>query len=279
MEKWLSVLGRVPPWGAFFLALGLSFLMALLDWVTGREVSVSFFYSLPTLWAAWTLGRSAVLAFSLFNAGLGWAVTLLTGQTYSQIWIPVWNSGMRFLFFLILGLLVVQVRSYLHDAQKLARTDPLTQILNRLAFQEAVEREIDRRERSGSPLVLMTFDLDDFKEVNDTRGHGTGDRVLEEVGRVLKVNLRPYDLPARLGGDEFAVLFPLTGLGQAYDLVVRVKTALEDAMQAKKWPVGFSFGAVEARTGDQFTTLLDRSDRLMYRVKHDGKNGILVQSS
>jgi len=205
-------------------------------------------------------------------------VTFLGVRTYSHTWILLWNSGMRLASLILVGLLVVRIRRSLLLEQSMARTDSLTEILNRRAFEEVVIKELDRMERSGVPVVLVTFDLDDFKAVNDAHGHGTGDRVLKEVGQVLRDSLRQHDVPARMGGDEFAVLLPMTNAGQAYDLMLRVKTSLEAAMKTKHWPVGFSFGAVEAKAGDQFATLLDRADLLMYRVKHDGKNGILVQN-
>jgi diguanylate cyclase (GGDEF)-like protein len=278
MQRWLGILGKLPSWAAISVVVFLSLVTGTADWASGYEISFAFFYFIPVFLAAWTLRLPWIVMIALLNAGLSLAAQVLSGQTYSHPWIFAWNSGMRLASFLLVGFLVTQIRTLLLQEQTLARTDVLTQLLNRRAFEEVVEKELDRMERSGIPVVLVTFDLDDFKTMNDTHGHGTGDRVLKEVGRVLGETHRQHDVSARLGGDEFALLLPMTGIGQTYDLVVRVKTSLEEAMKTKKWPVGFSFGAVEAKTGDQFATLLDRADRLMYRVKHDGKNGILIQN-
>jgi len=278
MRKWLTILEALSGPVAIALVLAVSTAVGAMDWWTGNEVSLSFFYLLPIFLAGWRLKTAAILIFALLNTAISLAAHALAGQNYSQGWIYYWNAAMRLGSYVLVGLLVTRVRRSLEREQTLARTDSLTDVLNRRAFEEVVAKEIDRMERGSGALVLATFDLDDFKAMNDTHGHGAGDRVLREVGRVLKENLRQHDISARLGGDEFALLLPMTTAGQAYDLCVRLKLSLEDAMKAKSWSIGFSFGAVEAKAGDQFATLLDRADRLMYRVKHDGKNGILVQN-
>src|SRR5439155_594241 len=94
------------------------------------------------------------------------------------------------------------------DLARISRAVPLTGCLNRRGFGERFQAELNGAERSGQPLSLLQIDLDNFKQINDTRGHAAGDELLIWVVRSLQETLRPTDWVGRLGGDEFAVLLP-----------------------------------------------------------------------
>jgi len=147
-----------------------------------------------------------------------------------------------------------------------ALTDPLTGLPNRRALEMAMEREAARVERGGAPFSLVLVDLDDFKRINDERGHPEGDRLLKEVGRYLVAHVRREDLVGRWGGEEFALLLPETNPLQAERLAERLREGL------KALGVTASFGVAGYR-GD-LLDLYQRADRALYRAKAGGKDRV-----
>ena len=119
----------------------------------------------------------------------------------------------------------------LERAKRLAALDALTGIANRRTFAEALRRELSRAERSGKPLSVILFDLDDFKAINDSFSHAAGDRALQLVARCAEGVTREGDLVARLGGDEFAVLLPETGERGAREIGERIRSRLAQASE------------------------------------------------
>ena len=111
-----------------------------------------------------------------------------------------------------------------------ALADPLTGLGNHRAFQEELDRQVDGAQRYGAPVALVLIDLDDFKSINDTKGHAFGDQALAQFGALVKRGLRKVDRSFRVGGDEFAILLPQTD-GEAAKIVIRrlLATALQPA--------------------------------------------------
>ena len=132
------------------------------------------------------------------------------GHPFSRALFFWFDATNVLLAFLVIAFLASRLRQSWDTLDSMARTDPLTGILNRKAFQDAVEAEINRQSRLQIPFALLHIDCDNFKGVNDTRGHKEGDKVLVSVAHTLTVNLRKSDIVARLGGDEFGVLLPTT---------------------------------------------------------------------
>ncbi len=167
-------------------------------------------------------------------------------------------------------------------------TDPLTGLSNRRRFYDTVELEVERSRRFGGRLGLLTVDIDNFKEVNDTRGHLQGDEVLREIARVLRESSREVDEPARLGGDEHFVVLPGTDLEGASLLAERVRgqiEALEIASVDGNGPpvrITASFGVAslsetadeQARVpaADAAQALVSAADAALYEAKRAGKN-------
>jgi diguanylate cyclase (GGDEF)-like protein len=147
-------------------------------------------------------------------------------------------------------------------AQQGALTDPLTGLPNRQAFEQRLDREWKRAQRYGRPLGLLLIDLDDFKRINDTRGHAEGDRVLEQVAERIGTSVRETDLAARLSGDEFVVLCP-----EANRLALE---RLARSLQGRLEEVGvrMSVGFTEREPADTSpSVLVKRADAAMYRDK------------
>jgi diguanylate cyclase (GGDEF)-like protein len=156
-----------------------------------------------------------------------------------------------------------------------ARRDPLTGVANTRAFMERSEIELARCRRNRCPITVSFVDIDNFKTINDTRGHVAGDRLLQLVAGNLKKNIRENDIVARMGGDEFMMLLPDTGEEAARRVIERVFSRLGAELKAEGFPVTFSAGVVTfSKTPENFEALVGRADNLMYDVKNSGKNGV-----
>ncbi len=167
----------------------------------------------------------------------------------------------------------------LHEAvQRQAVTDDLTGLYNHRRFQEAMVAETERARRFRQPLSLVMLDIDNFKAINDEHGHQQGDRVLAEVGRVLRESSREIDAPARYGGEELAVVLPQTDLEGAEQLAERVReqvAALEVPLLEGGGTVRVTASLGVAAMPDNATEpgeLIAAADAALYRAKHAGKN-------
>lgn len=147
----------------------------------------------------------------------------------------------------------------------LARTDPLTDLSNRRAWQDELARELSRAERAGERLSIGLIDLDELKSFNDRYGHAAGDRVLLTAAARWRRRLRMTDLIARIGGDEFAVTLPSCGLAEATTLGDQLRGALPDGLSC-------SIGVAEWTVGESAESLLERADRALYAAKGGGRD-------
>ena len=159
--------------------------------------------------------------------------------------------------------------------RRLARTDHLTGAANKRSFEDALDLEIERCRRYGSPFTVLYADLDNFKEVNDSLGHNEGDEVIRTLVEAATSELRRSDVVARVGGDEFAFLLLETDAEAATAAARKLHRVLVDRMQARGWPVTLSMGAVTClETPDSSSQVLEAADALMYEVKRAGKNAV-----
>ena len=166
----------------------------------------------------------------------------------------------------------LELRRAVNTVRRLAMVDMLTGLPNRTALIDALDRAIARSRRQGEGFGLLYLDLDGFKQVNDSRGHGVGDAVLCEMAATLTATLRREDMAARLGGDEFAVLLAGADL-DVETAAVRVRSAVESAMASRGWAVTASIGATTFRTPPKdVDEALSVTDALMYGAKTAGKN-------
>lgn len=180
------------------------------------------------------------------------------------------------------NLMVVQ-KDLLLAQEKLrfqATHDPLTGLWNRAALLDALHREVARMLRSGSPMAVLLLDVDHFKQVNDTQGHLTGDAVLQEIGRRLTSNTRPYDVAGRYGGEEFLVILPECGHDEAWHGAERIRLAIASTpLHAGDAEVQLtvSIGAsVAFEQPESEAALLRDADAALYKAKSEGRNRTIL---
>jgi len=152
--------------------------------------------------------------------------------------------------------------------ERAARTDDLTGLLNRRAWDEYLEREISRARRSGAPLCVAFLDLDRFKDYNDGFGHQAGDRLLKQAAAAWGERLRDTDLLARYGGDEFAVALLDCELEEAVELLERLREATPEDESS-------SAGVVCWDRRESASELITRADRLLYAAKNGGRDRVV----
>jgi len=171
--------------------------------------------------------------------------------------------------------------AYYEAIYQLVTRDGLTDIYNKRKYQEEAERELARARRHERPLALILFDLDEFKEVNDTCGHLCGDFVLKRVASVVRERLRPEQLFARIGGDEFVILAPETDLEGARALAGKIRALVAEVdlrYMGEKVTVTCSIGvaAAESQMADP-DDLFRAADQALYVSKHGGGDRVTVQ--
>jgi diguanylate cyclase len=163
-----------------------------------------------------------------------------------------------------------------------ARTDQLTGVANRKAFDEKLHLLLDEWRRLREPFVLMLIDLDKFKWINDAHGHLVGDQVLKIVGERLKQSLRDGDLVSRYGGDEFAILLPRTTLEDGKRLADTIHRRVSERncrieVRHGEISISTSMGVAVPIEGDTDMSLFARVDEIMYRSKRHGRDHIEYQ--
>jgi diguanylate cyclase (GGDEF)-like protein len=253
-------------------------IIGLIDHLTGYELAFSIFYAIPIGVSSWYVGNRSGVAVCIVS-GLTWlAVDFTSGHPYSHPAIPFWNMGVRLAFFIVIAHLLARLRTALELQSAWAQQDGLTGIMNARAFRRQCRFVTKLAARHKHTIALGYLDLDGFKGVNDTLGHGVGDHILTAVAGELASRLRASDFVGRLGGDEFAVLLAETDAAGARILFGRMREQLLDLAARNGWPIGFSIGvAVFHPPPADVDDALRRADELMYRVKSTGKNNILIE--
>ncbi|MCM3758428.1 sensor domain-containing diguanylate cyclase [Sporosarcina aquimarina] len=157
--------------------------------------------------------------------------------------------------------------------RKLAETDGLTGLKNRRCLQESLTSTINLHAGGSQPVSLLLMDIDYFKDINDTFGHMTGDRVLQEMGRLLEEESRKEDVAARYGGEEFALILPNTDKFEALKIAERIRWHVEQADWGKS-AITISVGAATFVPGDTESSLQSKADNALYASKNGGRNQV-----
>jgi diguanylate cyclase len=174
---------------------------------------------------------------------------------------------------------VTRLQSELAQVVELVRQDQLTGTLNRKGLDEVLEREVARSQRRDAPLCVALLDIDNFKRLNDTYGHQTGDQALTHLARVVQETLRPQDTVARYGGEEFVIVLPETDLAEAVAAMTRLQRELTRRIflhDNEKTLITFSAGVARLAADETREQTLSRADAAMYEAKRTGKNRVVA---
>ncbi len=173
------------------------------------------------------------------------------------------------------GLMLAHIKLLSTELKKMAFTDSLTHIYNRLHFAHFLDTEIDKVKRYGGTFSIIFFDLDHFKEVNDNYGHLVGDEVLEQVTKIVSSANRSADIFARYGGEEFIILTPETDLSGALAHAERLRECIEKFTFRTAGHITSSFGIAEFNAEkDSVESILERADKALYMAKDYGRNRV-----
>lgn len=171
------------------------------------------------------------------------------------------------------------LRQQVVDSQNKALIDPLTKIANRMAYDQRLKQEYARWKRYNSILLIMVWDIDFFKQVNDSYGHQAGDKVLKVVAGLLHENLRETDFVARIGGEEFVSLMPETTLGGGFKVAEKIRDSVEKLefhYQGSNVKVTISCGISLFMENDTPESAFARADKALYQAKKLGRNRCVI---
>jgi diguanylate cyclase (GGDEF)-like protein len=249
--------------------------LVVTEHATAYELGLSSFYLLLILCVGWFCGLPWATLFAFLATFAQVEIgrmhqPALTDQFYFYV-----GNGNRLFAYLLVAWLISIIRTLYHREKEMARFDYLTGICNKLGFDEQLRVEIVRHRRDRNPFAVAYIDCDNFKSVNDTRGHVAGDRVLKTIAETARANLRATDLVARLGGDEFAVILPGSGEFAALQAMNKLRKVLASVVEKNRWQVTFSIGVgVFLDVPESVDQIISFSDAIMYQVKTSGKNKV-----
>ncbi len=193
-----------------------------------------------------------------------------------RVWIlwknrPVYDSDNNLIEIFSIGHDITEKKDLERKLEKLATTDGLTGIYNRVKFEEILEERL----KDGSKFCLFLFDIDNFKMINDSFGHHRGDDVLKEVVKLVKTSIRDNDIFARWGGEEFIILLPEFGIEESFLIVDDLRKKISDHYFEVVGRITISGGITQVLDDDDSISIVRRADQLLYRAKRSGKNIII----
>ncbi|HEX2071576.1 MAG TPA: diguanylate cyclase [Thermoleophilaceae bacterium] len=280
----IALLGfdRIPVWGFHVGTVVATALATLAIYSWGDHAPYG---PLPYLWVAIYAFYFFPMPAALVHMGVLGAFFGIELGLRDLGWTPVDSWVATIVTLTTAGLVVGVMRDRLTGSiaslTDAARTDPLTDLLNRRGFEESFDVELERARRADRGLSVIVGDLDRFKEVNDRFGHAAGDEVLRRVGETIRAMKRSWDVAARIGGEEFAIVAPDTDEHGAYVLAERLRVEIEETFEpAGAGQLTASFGIVSfpihGQTGE---ALLQAADQALYAAKRLGRNRAVISSA
>ncbi len=183
--------------------------------------------------------------------------------------------------FIVLLLVHLTINRYQRRLQQMATTDNLTGLANRHALELLLDQGTRDASRQKTPMSAIMIDIDRFKELNDSRGHLAGDRVLQDLAATLKENLRNSDIACRWGGEEFLIILTNTDLPASASVANTLRARVEQQkhkINGDNVSVTISAGVVAYRAGETQESFISRADALLYQAKHEGRNRVCSET-
>ena len=175
---------------------------------------------------------------------------------------------------------LLEFKAYLDVCEEAAFTDHLTGLANRRRFERQLEREVARVERFERPFTLLMLDIDNFKNLNDSFGHDSGDDAIRRLSKVLREGTRGIDLAARIGGEEFAVLLVETSREGGFEVAERLRAAIKSLELPQAGHITASFGVAECpRDAQTAADILKAADVALYEAKRNGRDQVVALES
>lgn len=174
------------------------------------------------------------------------------------------------------GIFIRVISEQQQTLKRQAVTDPLTGLLNRTLLPDTLAQTHAQSRRTGTPVTLVTLDIDFFKAINDSFGHDVGDRVIQEISQLVLSRIRLADRAFRLGGEEFLVLLHGTSAPEARQVAEELRGAIAQLQSIPNYPVTVSAGIAELQPSESWQAWMKRSDESLYRAKQSGRNRVEV---
>lgn len=257
---------------------------------------------LPIVRTAFIIGLAVLVGVALLNRGvygtywaypivlfIGFAVPRRMAKIYTAVFLIycaflmfyLLNAGLALRSVVGLGITILFTNIFLSIIEKLQEKlleqsviDPLTGAFNRRQMNSSLEEAIERKHRASTPASILILDIDNFKCINDTYGHGEGDHVLMEFVSLIKGRVRRLDKLFRIGGEEFLLFLPDTPEGGALTLAEGVRFLISESDFIKNCPVTVSIGVSELEAGETIDEWVKRGDTALYSAKENGRNQV-----
>ena len=259
--------------------LALTSALAYLHLITGLAYEFHIFFSLPVLCVTWYAGARAGYGVGGLAVLLWLVVDRTLGGDQADFLPLLFNAALRLALTAGEVWLLAQLRYALEREMQLARLDALTGMANRREFYGLGRQSLAQAARQRTPMTAVFIDLDKFKELNDSRGHKTGDALLIRVADEIRRYVRGGDIVGRLGGDEFAMLLPGMDYPAASHYIEELRQHMIAVMDECGWSITFSIGvACYPAPPANLEAVLTKADVLMYEAKRGGGNRAILQT-
>lgn len=281
----MMLAARLMPSGERWISVTLAVGTGLISAVVWCSQVPSTPFALLYVWVAFDgffflSRRAAVRQLGVLGAGYAIVLALLPTSDSTDVGRWIMTMGTVAVVGLLADLMQNRSERLIEKLGHAASTDPLTGLWNRRGFEELMESELARSERTGRPMSMLIGDLDHFKAINDRFGHAVGDDVLRRFGALLSASRRRGDATARIGGEEFAVILPECDQHQALILAERLRRRVRaELVQAGK-SMSISIGVASSPMhGSSPSELLHNADRALYVAKHLGRDRCVIYSA